>query len=173
MADGPRSRGLPVYAPAVERHASRESLRRSMEALLRLSSSRRGFAQRMATVGVALTQPAVATLAHVCEHGPLPMGELARATRNDQGATARQVAALEADGLLVRERSNDDGRVILVRATDTGRETAARVARVQTHHLDTALQDLSDDQLAECAEHLARLVRLLRDTEVPPLPDRG
>jgi DNA-binding MarR family transcriptional regulator len=150
----------------VDRQASRESVRRSLEQLLRVSASRRGFAARMAAVGVHLSQPAAAVLGHVCDAAPLAMGDLARATRNDPGATARQVAALEADGLVVRERSDSDGRVNLVRATDEGRRMAARVADAQTRHLDHALRGLADGELAATAAHLERLVGCLTTTDV-------
>lgn len=150
----------------MHRQASRESVRRSIEQLLRVSASRSGFAARMSTVGVHLTQPAAAVLGHVCEAGPLAMGDLARATRNDPGATARQVAALEADGLVVRQRSDQDGRVNLVQATAQGRQMAQRVADAQTRHLDLALRDLADDELADTAARLERLVRCLLTTDV-------
>ncbi|MDP3712253.1 MAG: MarR family transcriptional regulator [Mycobacteriales bacterium] len=150
---------------AAQREASRESLRQSLTLLLRLSASRRGFALRMATVGLALPQQAVSVLDHVVEHGPLPMGELARGTRHDPGATARLVAGLEADGLLQRRRSTADGRVSLVHVTAQGRRTAALVASAQVRHLDRALAPLSDLELATCAAHLERVVGLLRDVD--------
>lgn len=122
----------------------------------------------MATVGVRLPQQAVNVLDHVCQHGPLAMGDLARATRHDPGATARLVGGLEADGLLHRQRSDDDGRVTLVAATDEGRRTATRVLDAQLQHLDRALRPLSDLELDTCAAHLERLVALLRETEAVP-----
>lgn len=144
-----------------DRAVSTESVRGSLQQLLRLSGSRRVFARRMAAIGVTLTQPAAAVLEHVCTDGPLPMGDLARATRNDPGATARQVASLEADGLLVRERSTDDGRISLVRATPEGEALRARVAAAQAAALTGALAELSDGELAAAAEHLARLTAAL------------
>ena len=158
-------------ADAPSRTASRDALRGSLEELHRLTSSRRGFSRRMATVGVTLTQPAAVVLGHVCRRGPLPMGDVARATRNDPGATARLVAALEADGLLQRSRSSDDRRVNLVGATPHGRAVAAQVDAAQVHHLDRALAALDDDELASCAATLYRLVRLLRDAPEVVAPD--
>ena len=146
-------------------------MRRSLDQLLRLSASRRGFAARMALVGVQLSQPAVAVLGHVDEAGPLAMGDLARATRNDPGATARQVAALEVDGLLVRERSEQDGRVNLVRVTEAGHRMAERVAAAQTRHLDAALRGLADEELAACAASLERLIDCLLTVDVRALAD--
>lgn len=151
-----------MTGPGGDRAASTEAVRRALQSLLRVSASRRVFARRMASIGVTLSQPAVAVLEHVCTSGPLPMGDLARATRNDPGATARQVAALEADGLLVRERSTEDGRISLVRATPEGQRLRERVAAAQARALQEALAAMSDEELAEAAHHLERLAAALR-----------
>ncbi|MBV9879189.1 MAG: MarR family transcriptional regulator [Gemmatirosa sp.] len=109
-----------------------------------------------------LTAPRLSALSVVVFGGPLTIGALAAAEQVRPPTMTRLVAALEADGLVVRETDPDDGRVTRVRATARGRRilTAGRARRVA--ELARQVDALSDDEretLMRASDLLERLVR--------------
>ena len=156
----------------MRRETDRDAVRRALEELHRLTSSRRSFARLMASAGAELTRTAADVLAQACRSGPLSMGALAAALHLDPGATARIVAGLEEAGLVRRQRSSQDARVNVVRVTPAGRALNDRVQEVEAEHLERALTVLSDEELATCATTLLQLVAQLHELEAaaPPRP---
>ncbi len=80
-----------------------------------------------------LDGPRASALSVVVFGGPLPVTRLAAAEQVSAPAMTKTVAALEAAGLVRRERPDDDRRVVLVAATDAGRDLLhrGRAARVR------------------------------------------
>lgn len=144
-----------------------QQIQRHLELLLRMSASRRVYAQQAAAADVALSQPAYVLLRRIAQDGPLPMGELARRTHMDAGATARQVGQLERDGLVRRYASGDDGRVSLVVATPAGTRVHQRVGSVLHGHMVGVLARWSEKDRREFARLLGRFVDDLRATNYP------
>jgi DNA-binding MarR family transcriptional regulator len=97
--------------------------------------------------------------------GPRRITELADSEALAQPTVTQLVDKLERRGLVVRERSAGDGRVVLVSISEDGREQL-EAARVQTRALMRATMDeLSDDELAElvaAGETLGRLIDTLQ-----------
>ena len=90
---------------------------------------------RTADVGMDLDGPRASALSVVVYRGPLPLTRLAEAEQVSPPAMTKTVAALEAAGLVERVRGDGDRRVVLVVATDAGRDLlnrgrAARVALI-------------------------------------------
>src|SRR4051812_49705450 len=104
-----------------------------------MSASRRVYANQAEAAGVAMSQPAYVLLRRISQDGPLPMGELARLTHMDAGATARQVGQLERDGLVRRFAGPDDGRGNPVVTTPPGVRGPPRVAALLLPHLGPRL----------------------------------
>ena len=146
-------------------------IQRSLESLMRLNASRGVYARQAAVAGVTISQPAYLLLRRLAEDGPLAMGELARRTHMDPGATARQVAQLEDDALVRRYPSREDGRVNLVKATPRGEAAGRRVARVRNGHMLETLEDWSPGERADFGRLLARFVDELRSRDFYPPPD--
>ena len=146
---------------------SRDAVHRALDELHRLTSSRRSYARLMESAGVELTRTSADVLAHVCAAGPLPMGALAVALHSDHGACARYVAGLEDAGLLLRSRSEQDGRVSLVQATPAGHAVNTRVQRAETEQLEQALAALDDGELETCAATLEQLISFLHALDQP------
>ena len=71
------------------------------------------------------------------------MGELARLTNMDPGATARQVGQLEREGYVKRSPSPDDGRVSLVSLTPRGDAVRRRLTSVMDQHLNETVSETS------------------------------
>jgi DNA-binding MarR family transcriptional regulator len=97
-----------------------------------------------------------------------PMKELAARLRVDPSTATRAMQRLEADGLVERFPSPDDGRVVLVRITDVGRERHAHVAVRRSIAMMRILSQFEPEERALLAELLDKFVRTL-DEVVPEL----
>jgi DNA-binding MarR family transcriptional regulator len=144
-----------------------QQIQRHLELLLRMSSSRRVYAKQAEAADVEIAQPAYVLLRRIRQDGPLAMGELARRTHMDPGATARQVGQLERDGLVRRYPSPDDGRVSLVVVTPRGERVHQRVARVLHSHMVGVLAGWPEPDRRDFARLMARFVEDLRASEYP------
>lgn len=107
-----------------------------------------------------LSAPRLSALSVIVFGGPISIGELAAAEQVRPPTMTRLVAALESEGLVVREGDAADGRVTRVRATPKGRALlmAGRARRVSA--LADALGDLDAEDrivLARAADLVERL----------------
>lgn len=87
---------------------------------------------------------------------------LSRELEIDAGAMTRSLDRLEAKGLVRRERSTTDRRVVHLMLTDAGREVAAKVPDVLSEVLNGHLSDFSH---AEWQQLLRLLQRMLANGE--------
>jgi DNA-binding MarR family transcriptional regulator len=89
---------------------------------------------RREDVRTGLSAPRLSALSVVVFGGPLTLGELAAAEQVRPPTMTRLVAALEADGLVERQRDPADGRIVRLRATAKGRRLlqTGRTRRVAT-----------------------------------------
>src|SRR5699024_8962532 len=99
---------------------------------------------------------------------PLRQGDVTTVTMVSNAATTKYVDALVRKGLVEREASPQDKRVVLLRITEAGRavvdrEFPARVAR------DTRLLDGMDDDERRALSQLLR--RVATDPARPPAPN--
>jgi DNA-binding MarR family transcriptional regulator len=131
---------------------------RALEQLDRLRASRNGHAGLSAAAGVDLSRPANALLRRIDEHGPAPLGELARSTGMDPASTGRQVRKLQELGFVARAANADDARVVVVEITPAGREARHRVADVLEAHLRDVLDRWSTADQRALGDLLQRLV---------------
>lgn len=83
---------------------------------------------------------------------------LARELSLDAGAMTRALDRLEAKGLIRRERSTEDRRVIHVRLTDEGRQVARRVPPVIAEVLNNHLRGFSEAEWQQLLHLLGRMV---------------
>jgi DNA-binding MarR family transcriptional regulator len=99
-----------------------------------------------------------------------PMKELAARLRVDPSAATRAVQRLEADGLVERYPSPDDGRVVLVRITGEGRRRHDDVAARRSTAMMHILSEFDPAERAQLADLLERFVASV-DTVVGRLDD--
>ncbi len=99
-----------------------------------------------------------------------PMKELAARLHVDPSTATRAMQRLEADGLVERFTSPEDGRVVLVRITDVGLERHAHVAARRSVAMEQILSRFDADERALLADLLDKFVRTLDDV-VPTLHD--
>ena len=86
--------------------------------------------------------------------GTLSVGQLGRVLQVHPTSVTNAVDRLEADGLVLKERSREDGRVVLVRLTPLGRTAAGDSTRL--------LADQVFSQLGLAPAEIGRLWSLLR-----------
>jgi DNA-binding MarR family transcriptional regulator len=91
-------------------------------------------------------------------HGSVRMGELAEALRVDASTATRAVNRLVDAGLASRERSDDDGRVMVVVLTEHGREVHRAMMVRRRDALEGILADLSPKERLQLATLLERFI---------------
>jgi DNA-binding MarR family transcriptional regulator len=99
------------------------------------------------------------------------MSELAEALRVDPSTATRAVHRLVRAGLADRGTGAADGRVVMVSATDDGRNRHAAIARRRRDSLARMLGEFNLDERRQLADLLDRLVAAL-DHLAADLPDR-
>jgi len=104
-----------------------------------------------------LSMTAAATLASLERLGPQRLTLLAAREGVTQPAMTQLISRLEESGLVRREASPEDGRVVLVVITDDGRATLARRRAVRTERLTGIIAQLGPDHRAALASALPAL----------------
>jgi DNA-binding MarR family transcriptional regulator len=123
-------------APADSDDGTADALHSAAVRLLRLA--------RTADMGMDLDGPRASALSVVVYRGPLPLTRLAAAEQVSPPAMTKTVAALEVGGLVRRVRQDGDRRVVLVAATDAGRDLLTRGRAARVHLVGELIAGLSD-----------------------------
>ena len=105
--------------------------------------------------GLSIT--AAATLASIERLGPQRLTVLAAREGVTQPAMTQLISRLEESGLVRREASAEDGRVVLVVITDEGRAVLARRRSVRSDRMAAIIAQLSPDHRAALAIALPAL----------------
>jgi len=99
----------------------------------------------------------------------------AREMQTDAGAMTRMLDRLEAKGLLVRERSCTDRRVVNLAITPRGAEVAAQIPHVLAEVLNEHLRGFSPQEFAQLLTLLQRFIAngeaLAETNQAAPGPD--
>lgn len=102
--------------------------------------------------------------------GPRRITELAATEALAQPTVTQLVDKLQKRGLVERERSGEDGRVVLVVISAVGRERLEAMRARSREVMRETLKELSDDELDElvaAAETLGQLVETLQHRTAP------
>jgi DNA-binding MarR family transcriptional regulator len=111
-----------------------------------------------------LTAARLSALSVLVFGGDATLGQLARAEQVSAPTMSRLVTALEADGLAVRRRHQDDGRAVVVSATPEGRRILERGRERRIGELVEMLRGLAPPEL----EQLAAAARIVERISVLP-----
>ena len=117
-----------------------------------------------------LSMTAAATLAGIERLGPQRLTVLAAREGVTQPAMTQLISRLEESGLVRREASQDDGRVVLVAITEQGRATLARRRSARAERLSGIIAQLSPDHhaaLVAALPALDALASIPRDDDPP------
>ncbi|HEY0449065.1 MarR family transcriptional regulator [Actinophytocola sp.] len=115
--------------------------------------------------GEGLTPTQASVLGLVAYRGPLGLAELTELEGLNPTMVSRLVSKLDADGLVRRRPDPADQRVVLLEATDAGRQTHQRILEARTETVAKILDGLSPDvgdALTEALPALEALAEGLR-----------
>ena len=124
-----------------------------------------------------LTYPQYLVMLALWERGTLSVKELSVALHLDSGTLSPLLRRLEGAGLLTRERSTEDERVVHVALTGAGQQLRDRALGVPDDLL--CATELTRDQARGLKEHLDELTRAVEgrdrvpNTQDDPFPSRG
>jgi DNA-binding MarR family transcriptional regulator len=97
--------------------------------------------------------------------------ELARECRLDAGAMTRLLDRLEAKGLLRRDRSAQDRRVVTISLTDDGRAAAQEIPKVLSRVQNAYLAGFSEPEFETLKIYLRRILHNAKLSESNPSHD--
>lgn len=129
---------------------------------------------RVADRETGLTPERLSLLSVLTFAGPRTMGELAAIEQVSAPAISRSVKALEADGLVRRQRPGRDRRQVRVQATAAGRRLMDAGRRRRLEYIERELRDLGRRELeqlgraATILESLRRRVAASRPADTTP-----
>ncbi|MEU6389464.1 MarR family transcriptional regulator [Streptomyces sp. NPDC046939] len=109
--------------------------------------------------GLSLAQLAV--LEPLADEGEVPVGRLARAAGVSVPTVTRMVKQLEARGVVVRRRSSQDERQVLVRLTASGAALLADVVAHRRARQARAYEAFTPEERAQLVRLLPRLAALI------------
>jgi DNA-binding MarR family transcriptional regulator len=95
--------------------------------------------------------------------GPLPQHELGTRLRLEKSTVSRLVGQLEARGWVVRDRREQDGRVVWLELTEVGRTAAAELGAARAARFTCLLEAIPPDKRGTVMDGLNTLVEALRD----------
>lgn len=101
----------------------------------------------------------------LCERSPLSAGELATAASLSKAATTEMLEALEAEGLVRRERSTSDRRVVLTELSPCGERLVQERRALYETRLRRALAGFSPSELGAAARVLHALGQMFEPAE--------
>ena len=104
-----------------------------------------------------LDRSAYLLLRLLTERGPTNVNALAGLLRLDPSTVTRQLLAMEADALVLRDRDPQDGRGTLVTATDAGANALATTRSARAEVYADVLQEWSEADRSALADLLGRL----------------
>ena len=108
--------------------------------------------------GVSPSEAAVLARLIVTHGGDARSGALLGYPIRSTPALAKVLASLEAEGLVERSRSTQDGRIVIVKATADARELFGHVLRrIETEVTSPATQNLDNREIGYLHNHLQQL----------------
>lgn len=130
---------------------------------LRIAVMRLSRRMRAERVGGDVTDGQLSVLFVLWKEGPQTLGSLSEHERVTPPSMNRTVNALVSAGFVTREDSPDDGRKVLIRATEAGVEVARETKRRRVAWFARQLASLSPDDRA-ALDAAAPILRGLADS---------
>ncbi|OGT59798.1 MAG: hypothetical protein A3E01_14655 [Gammaproteobacteria bacterium RIFCSPHIGHO2_12_FULL_63_22] len=132
---------------------------------------RAAIENRARAAGLTMTFPHMAALFLLSETPGLSGAQLARWAMVSPQTMNQILTRLEADGLIVRERDPEHGRILRARVTDLGMERFQRGVAMADGLIEEAQSDMSEPERAELLRLLGKcqdnLLRIARAEKVP------
>ncbi|NYF98050.1 MarR family winged helix-turn-helix transcriptional regulator [Janibacter cremeus] len=123
------------------------------------------FNRRHEIAGLTLSDfDVLSTLSRAPEH-TLSAGAIADSSLLTLGAVSMRIDRLERDGMVTRNRSTEDRRIVLVSLTGQGCELIQRIHPMHVKAQSRLLSDLTDDEVAALQPLLRKVERSVRAHE--------
>lgn len=126
--------------------------------------SERGISERYQSK-LDVTLPEARIIAAVGSFGPFSVMDLARHANLDKSQASRAAEALIKQGLVMREASEDDGRVVLVSLTPEGRALYRRVMPVARKWNEDFFACLDESEQVSLSNALDKVIRNMQARE--------
>ncbi len=109
-----------------------------------------------------LTMPEFMTLARVSETMDCPVREIGRTLGYTKSGATRMVDRLERKGLVLRARSETDGRICCVKITKKGANSLKTAFTVLREQLDALLSRMPDDSVKLVIDALTLMAKAVK-----------
>jgi len=160
----PRTR---LESTSVDQETHDESVRNPTSADVRILQSLRRITRaitihsRKLSSEYNITTSQLVTLHCILDYGPLTISQIGQRVHLSNSTLVGVIDRLEAKGLVVRERSRQDRRHILISATAEGEELARKAPSPLQDRLAKALSELEKKEQVALSDSLERIVRLM------------
>lgn len=140
-----------------------------LEAMLYLYTESRRLTKELART-VMLTGPQLTVLKMLEGMGDISLSELSERIRAQNSTVTGIIDRMEREDLVVRARSTEDRRVVLIKLTDKGSRIAREVSVEPMEILRAALDGLSASEMRDLLKILTKIARRVQSIvkrEVP------
>ena len=114
---------------------------------------------------LGVTVPEARVIASVGSFGPFSIMDLARHANLDKSQASRAAEALIKQGLVQREASEEDGRVVLISLTPAGRELYRKVMPIARKWNADLFDCLNEDEKAALGAALDKIIESVQPQE--------
>lgn len=104
----------------------------------------------------------IGILMYLMFNGSKTMTDVARRLGISRGATTQLMDSLITRGYIHREKSGDDGRIVIVELSDDGYELVKKIQQSGTSRVMLLLETLTDDELELFGSTLSKLADRVR-----------
>ena len=141
-----------------------ELIREIIELQRKVDQARRQYEPDV-WIGLNVTIAQLKSLFFISHQGTTNLSKLAAVLRVTPTNVTGIVDRLVKKGLVTRTESDQDRRILLLRATDDGEELVAKLRERRRGHMSEVLARMSVDELATLAQGFASLVKAVEAHE--------
>ena len=134
-----------------------------LEAIIYLYTESRRITKELAR-RADLTGPQLTVVKMLEQIGDLSLSELSERIRAQNSTVTGIIDRMEREGLVVRERSKEDRRVVYIRLTTKGRRLAEEIPVEPMEIFRGALEALTASETRELVKILGKVARRVRQT---------
>jgi MarR family transcriptional regulator, organic hydroperoxide resistance regulator len=135
---------------------------RVLEAIIYLYTESRRITKEMAR-RADLTGPQLTVVKMLEQIGDLSLSELSERIRAQNSTVTGIIDRMEREGLVTRERSREDRRVVFIRLTTKGRKLAEDVPVEPWEIFRSALESLTASETRDLVKILGKVARRVRE----------